>query len=243
MGTWKSDARAVTKRTRRGRYKARFKGFRRRSKDITQMASRRMPLLQRNINGFPDNLVTTLRYVDVYTLTVQSGSFGKQVWSFNSINDPDVTGVGHQPMFHDQYQAVYNRYTVLGSKIKVTFVPQNSTGGPYVVGVMCTPDTTSSTTVSTIMESNKSTHQIIGPATGGPNCRTFTGTFSPARDLGLDDGDDTVGSTFGSNPSIQYYLLGYFYDTTTSATVNQCVVKVDIEYCVRLRQVKDISAS
>jgi hypothetical protein len=41
----------------------------------------------------------------------------------NSLYDPDFTGSGNQPEYFDQLAALYNRYRVYGSAIKVTCIP------------------------------------------------------------------------------------------------------------------------
>ena len=33
---------------------------------------------------------------------------------------PDKSSVGHQPMYFDQLQAIYDHFTVINSRIKVT---------------------------------------------------------------------------------------------------------------------------
>lgn len=43
------------------------------------------------------------------------------VFNLGSIFDPDYTGVGHQPAFHDQWATLYNRYRVIGVRYKVIF--------------------------------------------------------------------------------------------------------------------------
>ena len=80
----------------------------------------------RGIFGFPDEFITTIRYVDVYTLTSASNGIAKQYMRMNSLFDPDQTGTGHQPYYFDQFAALYNRYTVLGSKAncRVQFAAQ-----------------------------------------------------------------------------------------------------------------------
>lgn len=56
-----------------------------------------------------------------------------QVFSGNSIHDPDVTGVGVQPYYFDEYQAVYERYCVSASKIKLCLFPMTATStAPYL---------------------------------------------------------------------------------------------------------------
>lgn len=52
------------------------------------------------------------------------GPGGTNVWQFsaNSLYDPDVTGVGHQPMFFDNFMQVFWRYRVNYAQIVVTVV-------------------------------------------------------------------------------------------------------------------------
>ena len=46
------------------------------------------------IFGFPRELITKIRYSDIYTLTSTSSSIAKNVFRMNSINDLDQSGVG-----------------------------------------------------------------------------------------------------------------------------------------------------
>ena len=75
----------------------------------------------------PNTLCTTLKYCTSKVLSVSSVP---QTWSFkaNSLYDPDYTGVGHQPMGYDQLMAAYNKWVVVASKAKVTFLPNESNG-------------------------------------------------------------------------------------------------------------------
>lgn len=50
----------------------------------------------------PDRMKLKLRYTDVFSITVNGGVQNYQLFSGNSIYDPDATGVGHQPFGHDQ---------------------------------------------------------------------------------------------------------------------------------------------
>ena len=85
------------------------------------LATRQKVSVPRGIFGFPDEFITTIRYVDVYTLTSASNGIAKQYMRMNSLFDPDQTGTGHQPYYFDQFAALYNRYTVLGSKLTAEF--------------------------------------------------------------------------------------------------------------------------
>lgn len=69
----------------------------------------------------------TVRYVSHCTITMaNTGSPGTHVWSMNGLYDPDVTSTGHQPIGFDQYMQMYNHYTVIGARIKATFLSTTS---------------------------------------------------------------------------------------------------------------------
>jgi len=77
--------------------------------------------LKRAIGGFPNQRTVTLRYVEDFSLDPgASPSLSTQVFRFNNLDDPNYTGVGHQPMFWDNYKEIYARYRV--NKAWITFV-------------------------------------------------------------------------------------------------------------------------
>lgn len=69
----------------------------------------------------------TLRYNTILQLDPKPdilGSTGNNVWQFvgNACYDPDLTGIGHQPLYFDNYASVYERYHVTYATISVTVV-------------------------------------------------------------------------------------------------------------------------
>jgi len=110
---------------------------------------------------FPASMKRRLFYYD-YGLS-RSGVAGVPVNYFicaNGLFDPNITGVGHQPMGFDQMMLVYNQYTVLRSK--VSLVVYNSTASVAVrAGVFLVPDTTAMTDPSRIMENGLVTTQML----------------------------------------------------------------------------------
>lgn len=70
---------------------------------------------------------TVLRYNQIISLDPKPyvlGATGSNVWQFsaNGLYDPDISGVGHQPLYRDNYAGVYQRYHVKYSTITVTVV-------------------------------------------------------------------------------------------------------------------------
>lgn len=74
-----------------------------------------------------------LPYSNETYITVDSGSSTAgtgvtQTYSLNSLHDPDVTGIGKQPMQWDQLNTIYNGYLVHAAKIKIEFTNPDSDG-------------------------------------------------------------------------------------------------------------------
>lgn len=203
---------------------------------------------QRGVFGFPDEFTTRLRYCEVITLTSASNGVGKYCFRMNSIFDPDQTGTGHQPYYYDQLSALYGRYVVLGSKLTAEFAVQPSAiataqpSGPAMIGVVSDDDASVGSTVSTLLEQQNSKTTLLGGGNSGPATKKLTLTFSPERELGLGRDDDTVGAAFGSNPSKQWYGFIFAAEAGASAATS-IIVKVQIEYFVKLSQLTNVTGS
>lgn len=99
--------------------------------------------------GFPKMLKFCHKYVTQRDMNSTGGVGGTYHFSCNSLFDPDVSGVGHQPMHVDQIAGIYNHWYVVKSKIKWTVVPKGTAvQAPYRIqfyldddaGVGLTPD-------------------------------------------------------------------------------------------------------
>lgn len=71
------------------------------------------------IGGFPTKMMVRLKYVETFSLDPGIGGLATQVFRANSLFDPNLTGIGHQPSNYDKVAGIYDRYTVLGAKITV----------------------------------------------------------------------------------------------------------------------------
>lgn len=201
----------------------------------------------RNVLGFPKEIITKVRYCDAYQLTSTSNApSARQYMRMNAPHDPDASGVGHQPLWWDQWAAAYGRYVVLASKLTVTFshipntVATTQPSGPIIVGVLGDDNQTTSSTTTTLLEN--SIWRNLGHQLGGNNIVTLYVTYSPKKDLGLSADDDTVGALFGNNPSAQYYGGMYCIEAGT-ATPTVVSASVQVEYTVRLSRPVDPSGS
>jgi hypothetical protein len=188
------------------------------------------------VYGFPNSIITKLRYVDSVNLTGTTGARGLNVFAANGIFDPDVTGTGHQPLYRDSYAGIYDQYCVLGSKIKVSF-SVNTADVPVIVGIQGDDDSAISTTVTTLMEQNNSYYEIMSSRAGGGtavvNCY-----FEPLEHFGVAVKDDGSSSTaVGANAS-ELWCYGVWAaaaDAVSTVSVNAIV---EIEYIVKFSELQ-----
>jgi len=176
--------RGTSKRARRTQRQPRVS----RTNQIMDAAHRPPRLrLERNVFGFPKRLVTKLRYAAGEGLFMSSvtGSVAKYVFSCNSIFDPDRTSTGHQPLYHDTYQAIYDHYAVIESKITYRFV-NNNASSYFNAGCVIEDDSGGSSVADTIIEQSTGRTTFLGPLASSHSFYTGTKTWNCMRDLNID---------------------------------------------------------
>lgn len=109
--------------------------------------------------GMPEMNLVKLRYCTSLNLNPAAGLMTSHYFSANGMFDPDISGIGHQPLFFDQYMASYDHFRVLEAEIKVTQLPEATDGSvtPVLWGIV-TDDNTSLTygSPAELIESNQS---------------------------------------------------------------------------------------
>lgn len=89
-------------------------------------------------DAFPLRKTVAMAYSAIHTMTAPAatGAFGaEQTYLLNSIFDPDLTGVGHQPTYRDTYNTLYARYKVLGCYVTMTWTNVNMGAGCALTGI------------------------------------------------------------------------------------------------------------
>jgi len=76
---------------------------------------------------WPDRLMVPMRYQSTLLFTSTSGVPTGNVFSGNSVYDPNQTGVGHQAYGYDQLFAAYFAYRVPHSSCVARILPNNNT--------------------------------------------------------------------------------------------------------------------
>lgn len=163
--------------------------------------------------GFPQRIRQNLTYSQEVEFTSTSAGTSKEyTFSCNNIYDPDTTGGGHQPMFHDQYKLIYRRYRVIGAKIKVLLTGRETAGTQGVnrtakVYIVCTDNDSMALGSKSItyLEEHPLTGKgrFVGVREGGVPVATTYSKFSPKRIFGRDHKDHSYSGLLGYAPAQQ----------------------------------------
>lgn len=141
----------------------------------------------------------------------------------NDCFDPNLTGVGLQPIGYDQYAAFYSRYRVLGTRYRVVFSQRGTTGSR--VGLYASAQSTLPASPDAWIVQNRTAKlKLMGPTTGGNNVANFAGKhdlsaiFGVTRNEFLTEHD--FSATTGSGPPRQCYM--HIHTSGISGVVAAC---------------------
>lgn len=206
----------------------------------------RQPRLRNNVSmgvGFPKKLTATLKYHEQIYLPSLTGSYSVMNFCLNGLFDPNLSGVGHQPLYFDQYMAIYNHYTVIGAKVKVTlFQSTTSASVPFKSVLYENPDTTLSITdMSTLAEQSKSSSSVL---INGTTPRYMTHKWSAKKTFGGSVmGNDELRGDAGANPVEQSVCAIITRPVDYVADTGALYGMVDIEYITVFTELRDMTTS
>lgn len=194
------------------------------------------PTIARSVTSLvPDRFLVKLKYSQQFGMAYAgAGAAAYKQFRVNSIYDPDASvGIGHQPLGHDQWANMYNRYLVSGCAFKITFV-NYSTTEQVEVAVNVRPNSTVDTVPETIREGPSNVFKgIVGVEGSGQAIKSCRGYASVCKIRGIPKGrlryESDYQAQFGNNPPIQCYLNLFCsnIDTTTAANIR---ARVDLVY-------------
>lgn len=179
-------------------------------------------------NGMPLKVRMVHRYAEYPTMTFTSGAFAQYAFSANGLYDPNVTGAGIQPMYFDTMTALYNHYTVIGAKIRVTFLPTAVPAVPLTVGILIDDNGTLVNNNIAACQENPTSKWVTIPAGDNAN-RTITYTWSAKKTFGGTAMIPDLQGNAATNPTEQSYFT-LFGQVMTGSTTQSVLCQVDIEY-------------
>lgn len=201
-------------------------------------------------NPLPQQNFFKFKYQDS-CFNMSTGAVGNYANSYvfrgNSVYDPDYTGLGVQPYGYDQMSAIYNRYYVYASKIKVYphFVgmdtPNSCRSVRWIVFPWCTasPTYTEFEDLTSQMRPYKAL-TMNDPSDQKQNMTLYQSSKKMFR-LGTPDEVD-AGSTIVSNPSQVWYWI-IRSDTTNTNTAVFLNMDIKITYYCKLITENNVNES
>ncbi len=197
------------------------------------------------ITGIDPHKYVVLKYVDNFSATIASTAGTQQTMNLNSIFDPDRTGVGHQPLYYDQYAALYNRYRVLKVHWKIVFGNTTGTFNTVVLPVngLISSAVAGSATYATACEQPRAIFKLVAGNGGIPV--TYEGNINLNNLNGCTVteylGDDRFEAQIGASPTeIMTLAIGIYNPTVASILVN---FTVEMHFYVDLHDIISISGS
>lgn len=186
------------------------------------------------VSGIAKTTTVKLRYYTDRTLA-DPGVGGCVYWVFraNSIYDPDQSGIGSQPRGTDQYFALYNKATVLASKIFVNAIGSASGG---VFGATIRPTTSGSLVPKEYIEDPLTSYAYSNSNTTiNLSC---INSFSAKQYFNVKDplDEEDLKCTAASDPSKQAYWHVWSGAYTAASDPVAPTVNVLIEYTVEFSE-------
>lgn len=219
---------------------------RRRAPIRRRRVARRGPRVQRN--PISRTATVRLKYCQYNVLNpAAAGVPAYHYFRLNSINDPDFTGTGHQPMGHDTYQSLYTHYYVVSAKVTCYFTATSAVGtDACIVGMRTDNDatTTPSGGLNELTEQASTSWAVIGNRNNRAVSK-LTKTFNTSRFFGsiAKWNRAGLGADFGANPSTGAYLQ--IFAAPIDATVDAAAINIYtvIQYTVLFTEPKELSLS
>lgn len=192
----------------------------------------------------PDVMRVQLPYV-LSTSWAGGGSIQIQdrVYRANSIFDPDFAVGGGQPLGHDQWSAFYTQYRVYAIKVEVEAMSDAAIVGG--IGIVTLNTSSGIVDRDQIREQQKSKELLLGTdtATAGKLSHYMT----TAQQFGMPNDvvqyDDNLRSSFGSDPSKEYYVHVYGFGIGTGSTNFDVSGRIKLTYYVDLFNKSTLSRS
>jgi len=192
--------------------------------------------------GFPDRLTTFLEYVDTINLAGGVPSPNPQVFSLNSVYDPDQTNTGHQPLGYDQLVAIYNKYLVTEVYYKLEFA--NNATAPLKVVFLASETDISGRSVDILAETKFAKTFLIGRVDAGSNIHTCEGQYKIPSIMGQQwlDPDSTMYANYNASPSDGCFFIIKCASLDGTANAN-LYIRVKLVYKVTFKDRNEPSAS
>lgn len=194
-------------------------------------------IIPRALADHPSKKIARLRYVQTISLNPGAGGIAVHQFRANSLYDPDLTGVGHQPFGFDQLALQYDHYVVLGSKIKAQYLPTGTSAGQPGQMALTLDDnaTFGYSSMDELCEGNQALGfaKMAGYPIGTDRPITLVGKYSAKKFHGVKDMSDNIGrlgAAVGTNPTEDAYFNVCLGSVAASTDPDAYYIQVTLDY-------------
>lgn len=192
-----------------------------------------------------DKLKINTRYVELAVVLSPgvAGVAGTHIFSANGLFDPNITGTGHQPIGFDETMAMFDHYTVIGTKIRVEFLNMDPTN-QMICGITLVDSSSANPDIRVQIENGQTRYKQLGPHGEANDKMTIRHTASPSRFLGRPNimSEDDLRGSASANPVEQlFFHVWAAPNSSVDATTVECLVQLD--YIAILTEPKRLALS
>lgn len=180
----------------------------------------------------PDAITNVMPYATNIALSAV-GNVATYQFRGNSIFDPDLTSTGHQPLGHDEFAAMYQRYRVHASRVVLYACNTGDPGLPVQLVIHATNNSTLITNFDTVMEQPYMRTLTLEVDSNGGSCKKLTFPWMSTKKIKgthMTELDDRFQASYGANPSIEWYWNLYAFTYGGTGVFVDCYAV--IEYLV-----------
>lgn len=182
----------------------------------------RKPRMLRSVGPLPF-FKTKMNYTAINAFTLATATTVSYIFRLNSLYDPDYSGAGGQPYYHDQFSLLYKYYRVYGCKVTVKISSSCNTNNVFhpTVSLMAADQPTGPPSIQQVINSRKSMFRNL--VTNQP-AAVFSRYYSIADVMGVPKSvvanDDRYNASTGADPNNVAYLFVHFCNNDTASPVN-----------------------
>lgn len=193
--------------------------------------------------GFPKMMRLKHRYVDTVEIKSLNGAQTTYYWSVNGMYTTAQQGAPHQPYYFNQMEALYDHYTVVASKIKITAVTLNNPSEPMTMCLWVNDDAATSGSIEACQERSPSKNSKV---TGNGYSKrdvltqkwTLKESFGKPGTLAV----STTRGTYGTNPSEQQFYALSVQSVNKINTASR-YIQIEVEYDTIWNELIDLAKS
>lgn len=231
--------------------------YRRRRSTLKRRLRRRRPtyrkkrtLTRRKVRGrrrtaftINNNIgIAATRYVKLtYNTTINlqngAGTHAAHFFKCNSIFDPDDTGLGHQPLGHDQWAELYKKYLVTSCSMKAHFFREGTGAEPIMCGFFLDKNASFDSYLDTKLEQVRNAPSCAKTLlTNSREKVTIWRKYSPRTFFDKIDATDDhqMAGVMNGNPTLPAYAGVWTQTFDGTAATSQVKCTVTLYYTVKL---------